>query len=243
MWGCFMCVNLIHKYFTLIELLVVISIIAILASLLFPALKQAKDSAKRINCMSNLKQWGITLNQYCDDFNNYYPDCSPENFSSFGKPGYNEYPESWPSPIIEFLSQNYKMRQSMFWCPSNTYASTAITKDYYSFGSSWISCVDVGYFLIAGGRTPQVDSYFNAFNHCRHSAKQRLKWVGSYNQSNWPIMADRYQLRVGDGVFSNYWMSHNAGTNTLFQDGHAEWFNKSELTMQKTSGNGDYYWY
>jgi prepilin-type N-terminal cleavage/methylation domain-containing protein/prepilin-type processing-associated H-X9-DG protein len=61
------------KGFTLIELLVVIAIIAILASILFPVFARARENARRASCMSNLKQVGLGLMQYTQDYDEKYP--------------------------------------------------------------------------------------------------------------------------------------------------------------------------
>lgn len=59
--------------FTLLELIIVITIIMILAAFLLPALKSAKEITKRIQCAGNLKQIGISLQSYVDDYSLYVP--------------------------------------------------------------------------------------------------------------------------------------------------------------------------
>ncbi|MEI6431207.1 MAG: DUF1559 domain-containing protein, partial [bacterium] len=65
--------NRVQRAFTLIELLVVIAIIAILAAILFPVFAQAREKARQSTCLSNMKQLGLGIMMYVQDYDELFP--------------------------------------------------------------------------------------------------------------------------------------------------------------------------
>src|SRR5690606_38678724 len=98
--------------FTLIELLVVIAIIAILAAILFPVFARARENARRTSCLSNMKQLGLGIMQYVQDYDETYPMALNYYSSASGDE------RTWVSEI-----QPYIKSTQGFFCPSSSSAT------------------------------------------------------------------------------------------------------------------------
>jgi prepilin-type N-terminal cleavage/methylation domain-containing protein len=132
------------KGFTLIELLVVIAIIAILAAMLLPALAAARAKAREAVGMSNLKQIGLAVAMYENDYNGYIPDNVGSNVPD------RSYLVNWLSwvevllPYCGYQGKLWIAPNSPFSAGDNTMAQACALyqKNGYDNGSLWTACFD-----------------------------------------------------------------------------------------------------
>lgn len=210
----------VFKKFTLIELLIVISIIAILAALLLPALKKAKDKAKSLGCLNVERQINQAHMGYIGDFNfilSAYagglcslPGTSTTQGTFYQVLHYNSYMDAGKESV------NFR-------CPVATEIYTMSTSDPNSNYGWNYSLAGFGDILLRPSNiiNPSRSLVFTDASeraYDEHNLADQWKWGYYY------IYYDHhYRYATGQANYGRQFGWHTNGSNVSFFDGHAEW--------------------
>jgi len=227
------------KGFTLIELLVVIAIIAILAAILFPVFARARENARRTSCLSNLKQLGLGMMMYMQDYDAKYP--ARYYFSGAATPGTGSGtmlslivppPSGASYANAGWLLEPYVKSRQLAVCPS-------WTGNLASYGGGY------AYNLIAG--VPSVYGGPDVLSEAQvEEASQMIAFVdGSWYRDAYPVAKASGDLNgnwkvnfckdvqnggtaktctgAAWGAEINTYGRHLDGVNASYMDGHAKW--------------------
>ncbi len=211
--------------FTLIELLVVIAIIAILAAILFPVFAQARESARQTVCTSNVRQIGLDIQMYVQDYDENYPI-----FYAYNTFVPNTNTRAWSGDPdhkgVELLLMPYVKNKPIFKCPDDQ-GGTALSDPFYGcpglasyqacYGSSYR--FDIGSFTVVANESSENNFYY--------SYSQTVTDASFALPSQTRMMRD--EMMPWFGINANYgylpeWYKqwHYRGGGIVYADGHSK---------------------
>jgi len=209
-----------RRGFTLIELLVVIAIIAILAAILFPVFARAREKARQVACMSNIRQIGVAVWMYVEDYKGVIPW---DDLTIGGAPEGTAPTWTWRLMIFPYVQND-----QIFVCPTaprqNTFDGTF--PDYGQTAGYAINHVHWDNDLGTGAEPPPG----HPVEDIRYPVRCILltDFTGDYSISAWGTQAHGYVHDDPSGT------RHNDGCNYLFCDGHVKWQTPTQIRCTDT---------
>ncbi|OQA84715.1 MAG: putative major pilin subunit [Lentisphaerae bacterium ADurb.Bin242] len=210
-----------RKEFTLIELMIVIAMIAILAGLLLPSLNRARDKARAMGCVGNMKQITLATVLYANDYNDYFPPLyNTANFMT----AFEKYLNVRRDDIKEWKNQ-LPSKAKVYFCPDDRENAETKTANLSYFCNMYVGCVN--YYIVNGMgsatieaahayrlnqvRTPSVKLFFADYFHPD-------RWVTYMDQNSFPFYTSA--TFAGNRVAAGVSFRHNRQANFSYLDGH-----------------------
>lgn len=205
-----------RRGFTLVELLVVIGILAVLAAIVFPVFSRAREKARAATCLSNLKQLGLAVAMYCQDYDSKFPwGLDPADW--YLPLIWSGYPQ-WQAliPTMQYLHEvvNPYVRNRQVWaCPSDSgytqledsgLALNAQPSAYEAFGTSymWRTEVCFSQATLESLRDPVGTNLLFDGHGAWHG------WGLGYTQKRWNILFGDLHVKSADRtLYDKAWMT------------------------------------